>query len=244
MKKLRATGRIEAFTLIELLAVVVIIAVFALMVFPGRPNVKQRAISTMCANHQKQITVGFSVWASDNEQSISRMALSTNAIGTTTDVRALKFPWQISTNLNGTMELISDARVVSQFLVLRDILKEPEVFICPSDKVKLAASDVYEMGNSNISYFVNVDASPATNTTTTILSGDRHLQASGNPVKAGLFVYTNGMAMGWTRELHPTLESGNLSFPDGHVERVTMTSEGLTTVFKRQNVASTRLLVP
>lgn len=244
MKQLRAKARVEAFTLIELLVVVIIIVVLAAMLLPTGPHVGQRALSAACMNNQKQIALALETWATDNRPNISQLESSTNALGTTTDINSLKFPWQVSTNHDGTMELISDGQAASQFQVPLDILKSPQVFICPSDKVKLCAPDAYAMGNSNISYFVNVVSSPSLPAMGAILTGDRHLQVNGDPVKAGLFVYTKGIAMGWTRELHPTLRAGNLSFTDGHVECVPMASSALTTMFNRQNLANARLLVP
>jgi hypothetical protein len=101
------------------------------------------------------------------------------------------------------------------------------------------------MSDQNISYFVNVDAS--TNNANTILTGDRHLQANGNPVKPGLFVFTNGMAMGWTSELHGNSANnpvGLMSFADGHAQRVLSRDSALTKIFGQQGITTDRLLVP
>jgi hypothetical protein len=99
--------------------------------------------------------------------------------------------------------------------------------------------------DENISYFGNVDA--ATNGANMILTGDRHLESNGNPVKPGLFVFTNGMAMGWTSELHGNSANnpvGLMSFADGHAQRVLSRDSALTKIFGQQGLTTDRLLVP
>jgi len=221
MKRLRAKVRVGAFTLIELVVVILLIGLLAAMLLPRFTPAKQRAMAAVCMNNQKQIAVGFAVWASDNNN---------------------KLPWQVSTNDDGTKEFVSDSLAVSQFQPLLNITKNSQIFFCYTDKAKSMAPDNQSLSSSNVSYFVDVDATLTNGAA--ILTGDRHLQAGKEPVKPGLFVYTNGMVMGWTRELHPTLVAGMMSFMDGHVECVATTSPALTTAFNRQNVASERLLVP
>jgi len=224
MKLLRAKARVEAFTLVEILVVVAMIVMLWVMIMP-EPRAKPRSLSTACINNQKQIELGFATWAGDNEN---------------------RFPWQVSTNEEGTKEFISDNQAVSQFQSLSHYLKDPQIFFCPSEKTRIAAIDNIPMNDSNISYFVNVDAA-LTSGANTIMTGDRHLQANGNQVNPGTFVYTNGMAMGWTRELHYTSANGPvgaMSFTDGHVERVVAKTNELTDAFNQQKIASERLLVP
>ena len=224
MKLLRAKARVEAFTLVEILVVVAMIVMLWVMIMP-EPRAKPRSLSTACINNQKQIELGFATWAGDNEN---------------------RFPWQVSTNEEGTKEFISDNQAVSQFQSLSHYLKDPQIFFCPSEKTRIAAIDNIPMNDSNISYFVNVDAA-LTSGANTIMTGDRHLQANGNQVNPGTFVYTNGMAMGWTRELHYTSANGPvgaMSFTDVHVERVVAKTLELTDAFNQQKIASERLLVP
>ena len=219
--------RAKAFTLIELLLVIAIIVVLAALIIPGiiiEPH--HGPTSRMsCMNNQKQIALGLYVWMSDNDN---------------------KLPWQVSTNDGGAEELISNGQAVSQFEPVTSVLKSPQVFVCPSDKVKSMAPDTGSLTKSNISYFVNVDTT-MTNGATNILTGDRHLQVANNPVRHGLFVYTNGMRMDWTDELHRQVNFsrlGVIAFSDCHVESVTVHKNELTDLFNRQNVASERLLVP
>lgn len=212
-----------AFSLVELLVLIaILLALFVVLVRPVNPGRLKNTDLLVCMSNLRQTVIGFVMWSDDHGGS---------------------WPWQVSTNKGGTMELIPNGRAADHFLTLSNYLKDPRVLACPTDRARYATNNFSGFDNQNLSYFAGLDA--ITNSSLSVLGGDRHLQIGELSVKPGLLVVSNGTPLGWTKALHAQSSQspvGNLSFADGHVERVRAIS--LSRTFQRQALVTNQLVIP
>jgi prepilin-type N-terminal cleavage/methylation domain-containing protein len=150
---------IKAFTLLELLAVVVVIVIAAMMI-PAMLGIRAKASRVYCANNLKNVGLAYRIFATDSND---------------------RFPFEISTNAGGTLELRSN--IVAQFMVLSNELATPFTIICPERNPPIVpARDFSHLSNSNIGFFINLSAIQTH--TNWLLSGDSgfELQQTSSPL--------------------------------------------------------------
>lgn len=203
------------------IAGIAILAAIFLPIFggPGKPR------RTMCLSNLRQVALGYIVWASANKN---------------------LYPWEVSTKSGGSEELIEYGNAADHFRPLAAYLKNPAILVCPADRGRISVNSYVGLSNSNLSYFVSLDATMVTtlNPSFLILAGDRHLTYSNQPIAAGLFITTNFTALGWQSGFHgnSNQSGGTLAFADGHCEFVR--TDKLPAVFQRQGLTTNRLVLP
>jgi prepilin-type N-terminal cleavage/methylation domain-containing protein/prepilin-type processing-associated H-X9-DG protein len=206
----------RGFTLIELLVVLAVIAILAMMVYPGGPKDKARALRIQCINNLKQNGLAFRVWAGDHGD---------------------KYPMEISETNGGAMEFLTGSNLFRQYQVVSNELSTPKVVICPADSSRMAATNFGFFNNSNVSFFINLNATNMD--PQAILSGDRNL-TNNTSIRNGILTLTTNRPAGWTAEIHNKV--GNLLLADGSVQQVSST--GLRTAIVNTSAFTNRLLMP
>lgn len=221
MKTLSARAKTSGFTLVELLVAIGLIIVLVMVLLPTSPQ-KIHAPLVECMSNQKQVALAFLIWKDDHDG---------------------KFPWEVSRAKSGTMESSEKGDAAANYSALLAYVHLPRAFVCPTDAARTVATNQAMILDQNASYFIGLDIT--TNPAAGILTGDRNLKTGQMPVGSGLFVYSNGLPMDWTRELHGDNRSspmGVMSFEDGHAAVEHGTNTDLT--FQNESLATSRFAVP
>jgi prepilin-type N-terminal cleavage/methylation domain-containing protein/prepilin-type processing-associated H-X9-DG protein len=197
--------RKRAFTLIEVLVVITIVAVLAALLMPALGAAKERARMVYCMNNLKQLTLANLIYAEDSR----RMMCTANDYLTTTPPG-----WLLGPNVPTV--------VTNSILIQRKLINDKALFKCPSDRgIRLDAQAVkpalfsyarngevlglYPDAASQVS--LNVDTVPYPAKTTMLMElHDAH-------------PFNDGTTMRWPGDwiTNRHLGMGGMSFFDGHV---------------------------
>ena len=119
----------SAFTLIELLVVIAIIAILAALLLPALASAKNRAWRAQCASQQRQLGLGFAMFASDLQDQFPAASYYVS------DTRQLAWDAWIHRYIGGTAP-DSDLNIA-----LVPTLYAPKIEKCPADRMPTLESD-------------------------------------------------------------------------------------------------------
>ena len=188
------SSRCGAFTMIELLIVIAVIAIIISLLQPALIRPKATGIRIKCYSNLKQVSLAFRLFAMDH---------------------AGKFPMEISTSEGGSLEFVGTGSVYEHFRVLSNELNIPKILICPADKERVEATDFHIgfQSNTNTSYFIGINATDTT--PRMFLAGDRNILLN-KQLLAGVQNLQRDTPLSWSKEIHK--EEGNVAFADGSVQ--------------------------
>lgn len=185
----------KAFTLVEFMVVIAVLAVLALVLFPSFNKAKQKSQRIRCTSFLKQTGMSFRSWAIDN----------TN-----------QFPMSVPSEFGGTREHIALGETFRHFEAMSNELNTPLILACPADKERIAVRSFQPgINNSNVSYFVALDADETQ--PQLLLTGDRTIFKGTRPPNGIVALTTNNFA-GWSKDIHQG--SINVALADGSVQGV------------------------
>lgn len=208
----------QAFTLMEVLVLVVTIVVLAFVAVPRMVSRRASSGRIQCVNALKNIGLSFRIFATDN---------------------AGAYPAQVSTNKGGSLEWLAGGAVSRQWVVLSNELSTPKLLVCNKDLQRSVAPDWARVGRRHLSYFLNVAAVPEHGDS--VLAGDRNLVVDGRVVSPGRRRLIAAHRIAWGSGIHG--HAGNLLLADGGVHQ--LTSPGVDLDFRASSAAGTNdLLIP
>ncbi len=185
---------LRAFTLIELLIVIAIIAILAGMLLPALAASKAKAKRIACVNNQKQTSIGLRVWAHDHND---------------------RYPWNLSVADGGSVD--SDDWT-DHFRVCSNELGSARILLCPADKAKVAGTNwATFFADTSVSYFISPQVSETQ--PQSILLGDHNVIGGGGGLDPhwSKFLGTS-IDASWDKTLH--VQRGNLVLSDGSVQQM------------------------
>jgi prepilin-type processing-associated H-X9-DG protein len=188
----RLTRYTKAFALKDLVVTIVVLFLFILFLLPWAASERAKAKGICCNCNLKQIGLSFRQWGLDHND---------------------KYPQQVATTNGGVMEFTGSNSVYLTFLLMSNELSTPKILVCPSDNRTAATDFAFLRSNTNVSYFVSLDAEETE--PQMLLSGDRNI-TNGTQLVNGLLLLATNSAVGWTHELHNGF--GNVALADGSVQ--------------------------
>ena len=181
-----------AFTLIEMLVVIAIIAILAAMLLPSLARAKAQAQRINCLSHLKEINHAMHLYKTDME----------------------RYPWRVPIAEGGSH---TRKRAYRHFQALRAELDTPKILTCPAD-VRTNTFDFVSLRDTNVSYVVGVD-NREDERPTMILSADYNI-SGGKKLQDCPIVGVVNVAVEFGVPQIPKVKWSNLLH--GHVGNVTL----------------------
>ena len=119
------------------------------------------------------------------------------------------------TNWWEPLDLPHSEGVFRYFQAVSNELGNPQLLLCPTDWERHAAANFTFLGNSNISYFLQLNASDTS--PVAVLAGDRNLIVDGKLLESGNYEIPTEKVVSWGKNLHKN--RGNIVLSHGRVEQ-------------------------
>jgi prepilin-type N-terminal cleavage/methylation domain-containing protein len=203
-----------AFTLVELLVVVAVVAILFSMISVPLAGPRAKAQRIKCVSNLKNLSLAFRMYATEHSD---------------------LFPWE-STNALGQIKRDFANDPYFYLLKMTNELATPQLLTCPSDS-RQRADNWTNFSRANISYFVSPDAGQQASETLpqSFLTGDRNVTTNGVTLKTGIHRLQSDADVGWDNTQHT--KQGNVVLGDGSVQQLNVArfreqfkSSGLTNI--------------
>jgi prepilin-type N-terminal cleavage/methylation domain-containing protein/prepilin-type processing-associated H-X9-DG protein len=219
-----------AFTLIELIVVIAVVAILAASLLPAVAGARPRALRLICNNNLKQVGLAFRTWAINHDGKMPMQVA--DAMGGDSD--------DVGFRVLAATQKPRSRGVSMMFLCMTNELRTPKILYCPAESeasVRRTATTFSGVGapgtvpftnDLNVSYFIGVDAQETY--PRMLLGGDHNLGGNASPpttmylsapstglpfICLGTNFWANG-GPAWLDTMHA--QRGNVLMADGSVE--------------------------
>jgi prepilin-type N-terminal cleavage/methylation domain-containing protein len=221
---MRTTPPTRAFSIIELLVVVAIIAILAALLIPSLANARESGRRAACLSNLHQIGLAVRVYAADNNSSIP-FGPAAPPIVTTIDF------YPCTGSPTSLISLLNGAPVGMGLMLNTQLATQPKVLFCPgSDQPVDAAAQLANIGvtQAQSSYYYRHGSIPDSSPTTASALPPTHIRIEdlGNnrnnqPIQAlamdTQFICSPGLsAFGVIPSTHHQMKVTDIVFADGH----------------------------
>lgn len=230
--------QLRAFTIVELLVVVAVIAVLVAMRLPALTSTKASVQRVYCSGNLKRVGLAFRTWAGNhNDRMPMQVAFNLGGASSAIGVRAN------GANFSANYPASTGPRGVwGMFIVMSNELSTPKVLACPSDsRTGFSSGSIFGnsvgtnvgcFGDFNVSYFVGVDANETS--PNRLLAGDANIGDGATPptsvniygesstrkfISLGTNITWGATSPNWADTTHA--KQGNVAFADGSVQNLT-----------------------
>jgi prepilin-type N-terminal cleavage/methylation domain-containing protein/prepilin-type processing-associated H-X9-DG protein len=121
-----ARRRIQALTLIELLAVVAIISMLAAILLPALQSAKGRAKRIQCTNNEKQLATTWFLYATDNAEKLAANGIPIRV--PTQNIKWLQGQFVIAEDLTNQDWILNP-----QWALFAKYIQDGKIYVCPGD---------------------------------------------------------------------------------------------------------------
>jgi prepilin-type N-terminal cleavage/methylation domain-containing protein len=205
-------------TLVEIMCVTVVISLLVFLFLPTLGQSKRHTTDVKCRNNLNNVALAYRIWSTDGGDS---------------------FPFHISTNNGGTLELTNN--VADQFRALSNELSTPKILLCPRDYLRLKeATNWSSLAPQNISFFAGIDSHEMY--PSSILAGDTGFTVNGSQPKSGLFFLTNSDRIVYPQRLHTKKNTVNIALGDGSTS--TIGPRDLPQLVGKTGFGTNRIILP
>ncbi|HWX20970.1 MAG TPA: prepilin-type N-terminal cleavage/methylation domain-containing protein [Candidatus Binatia bacterium] len=224
----RPNSGCRGFTLIELLVVIAVIAILAAMLLPALAKGKDAAKRIQCTNNQKQLAMVWTMYATDNNDSLVSNGMH-DPPDTVTRFWVQGAFYNLQDNTNTTYLLDPG------FALFANYLQNTKVYVCPSDRgtVKVFTLSYPKIRSYSLNAYLGWLGAWDTRMSTAYKIFTKYSQLSAKmPQGTFTFIDVNPDSICWPYfGMYMTKDSffnfpnsshnrgGVLAFADGHVER-------------------------